>query len=409
MFSVIPPLICLLLLTLPVRLFLIKLQMDPTESGASLQKTSPKPDPAAVMQLSTELSAQASQLTLHHHQLNHLTTLTEELVKDLQGLRGLAANAPSVQSQEVSPPTVSTPVNPRLAFPEKFDGTSTKCKGFLLQCTLFVDQQPSLYSKDSSRIAFVCSLLTGRALEWATAVWGPDGSSFTSFRAFLRQFRSVFEHPTERGSAGEQLLNLSQGRRTTAEYALSCTLAAQTNWVEDTLKTIFRKGLTVVLQSELACRDEGKNLNQYIDLAIQVDNLIRSRRSTRTSHRSFQESTFDHEPMQVGFTHLTPEERERRMQNHLCLYCGQSGHMKSSCPVRPLSKSPPVSSNVKTHTTVSSLTLPVRLLVQGNSISTTALIDSGAAGNFISHKFAVQCKLQLNPCHTSLRVEALDG
>lgn len=68
-----------------------------------------------------------------------------------------------------------------------------------------------------------------------------------------------------------------------------------------------------------------------------------------------------------------------------------------------------MSSNAKHHTTVSSFTLPVRLLVQGNVISTTALIDSGAAGNFIYHKFAVQCKLQLNPCHSSLTVEALDG
>ena len=103
---------------------------------------------------------------------------------------------------------------------------------------------------------------------------------------------------------------------------------------EDTLKTIFRKGLTVELQSELACRYEGKDLNQYIDLAIQVDNLIRSRRSG-TAHLYFQETTSDHEPMQVGFTHLTAKERERRMQNHLCFYCGQSGHMKSSCTLRP--------------------------------------------------------------------------
>ncbi len=60
--------------------------MYPNFSDSPLQKTSPNSDPAALMQLSTELSAKTSQLTLHQHQLNQLTTLTEELVKALQGL-----------------------------------------------------------------------------------------------------------------------------------------------------------------------------------------------------------------------------------------------------------------------------------------------------------------------------------
>ncbi len=80
---------------------------------------------------------------------------------------------------------------------------------------------------------------------------------------------------------GDQLLTLSQGRKSAAEYALSFrTLAAQTTWVEDTLKLLFRRGLNLELQSELACSDEGKSLSEFIDLAIQIDNLIRSRRST---------------------------------------------------------------------------------------------------------------------------------
>ncbi len=170
--------------------------MDPNFSDSSLQKTLPNNDPAALMQLSTELPAQASQLTLHQHQLNRLTTLTEELVKALQGLSisspETASHPPPACSN--SPPAQVPSINPRLAFSEKFDGESAKCKGFLLLCSLFVNQQPSLYPTDSSRTAFVCSLLTGRALEWATAVWRMDGSAFPTFDTFLQQFREVFEH-----------------------------------------------------------------------------------------------------------------------------------------------------------------------------------------------------------------------
>ncbi len=121
-----------------------------------------------LMQLSTELTAQASQLTLHQHQLTRLSTLTEELVRALQGL---SVSSPEAASQQFPirssfHPAQTPPISPRLAFPEKFDGEPARSKGFLLQCSFFVNQKPSLYPTDSSRIAFVCSLLTGKALEW---------------------------------------------------------------------------------------------------------------------------------------------------------------------------------------------------------------------------------------------------
>ncbi|KAG1928582.1 retrotransposable element [Pimephales promelas] len=267
------------------------------------------------MQLTAELTSQTSRLDLHHQQLSHLTTITEQLVQTFQELRTAAGSIPSTPATppppSVPPDTVSTAVNPRLAFPDKFDGTPTKCKGFLLQCTLFVEQQPALYASHGSRIAFVCSLLTGRALEWATAVWRPEGNTFARFQEFIQQFRQVFEHTTEKGDAADQLLNLTQGKETAADYALTFrTLAAQTNWVEDTLKTLFRRGLTNELQSELACRDEGKTLNEYITLAIQVDNLMRSRRKPRVPVQSSLVATNHPEPMQLGLTHISPEELE---------------------------------------------------------------------------------------------------
>lgn len=136
-------------------------------------------------------------------------------------------------------------INPRLSFPEKFDGDPAKCKDFTLQCSLFITQQPSLYSTEASKIAFVCSMLTGRALEWITAVWRDDGNLFPSFDAFILKFREVFNHPLEGCAAGERLLELSQGNLTVAEYALNFrTLAAQLTWVSDMLKTIFCKGLS---------------------------------------------------------------------------------------------------------------------------------------------------------------------
>ncbi|KAI2646625.1 Transposon Tf2-6 polyprotein [Labeo rohita] len=384
--------------------------MDPQASDQSLQKTSPDTDPAAVFQLTTEVSAQATMLASHQQQLQHLTTLTEELVKTLQALR-LAdiSPQPAVSPQPLSTPSHTT-TSPRLAFPEKFDGSAGKCKGFLMQCSLFVSQQPQLYPTDDSRISFVCSLLTGRALDWATALWEGEHTTFPSFTVFLQSFREVFDHSAYGEEAGEQLLALRQGRSTAADYALTFrTLAAQTGWSDDPLKLLYRKGLTSELQSELACRDEGKSLDEFIELSIRIDNLARSRRPPRsvTTPHLPTAATSEPEPMQVGFTHLTAEERERRIRQHLCLYCGQEGHLRAACPIRPSPRKTNAVSFKRSNQTA--FDIPVTLMFHDRTITAAAMIDSGAAGNFIDIQFANVHNIPLVACGSRVAVAALDG
>lgn len=118
-----------------------------------------------------------------------------------------------------------------------------------------------------------------------------------------------------RESAEERLLTISQGDCPAAEYALAYrTLAAQAGWEERPLKLLYRKGLNRELQAELTCRDEGKNLSEFMELYIQIDNLLRTRRVPTRAVPP--EST---EPMQLGYTHLTPEERARRICRQLCI------------------------------------------------------------------------------------------
>ncbi len=231
--------------------------------------------------------------------------------------------------------------------------------------------------------------------------------SFPSFTDFLRQFREVFEHTAGGKEAGEQQLALPQGKDTAADYSLTFrTLAAQTGWGNGPLKLLYRKGLSIELQTELACRDEGKTLEQFIDLAIRLDNLMRSPRPSR--HSPIQTSAFtitpEPEPMQVGVTRLSSEERERRMRNHLCLYCGLSGHLRVNCPTRP---------STKDTTAVSAspniLDVPITLANTNVMVETMALIDSGAVGNFIDINFANSHKLPLLPCESRVAVAALDG
>ncbi len=211
--------------------------------------------------------------------------------------------------------------------------------------------------------------------------------SFPSFTCFLQCFQEVFEHSAGRKEAGEQLLALRQGRNTATDYALSFrTLAAQNGWLDDPLKLLYRKGLTSELQSKLPCHDEGKTLDQFIDLSICIDNLIRSRRAPCYIPVHSSAVAVYPEPVQVGFAHLTSEERERCVHNHLCLYCSQPGHLRASCPTRPSAQnSSTVSSNSRSLTT---LEIFVTWMFNRKCIDNMARIDSEAAGNFVDLKFA---------------------
>ncbi len=80
--------------------------------------------------------------------------------------------------------------------------------------------------------------------------------------------------------------------------------------------------------------------------------------------------------------------------------------MRATCPTRPSRNPPAVSSNLYPSTV---LEIPVTLMINGQITETLALIDLGAAGNFIDASFAKTHNISLVLCVTHLAVAALDG
>ncbi len=62
------------------------------------------------------------------------------------------------------------------------------------------------------------SLLTGRALDWASAVWESDVCIQSSFERFISQLHEVFEYPEGGQDISDQLMDLKQGNRTAADF-----------------------------------------------------------------------------------------------------------------------------------------------------------------------------------------------
>ncbi|MGL5955564.1 MAG: hypothetical protein ACRC0X_03015, partial [Brevinema sp.] len=266
------------------------------------------------------------------------------------------------------------------------------------------------------KCAFVFSLLTGRALDWATAVWETDPQVQISADYFMSLIREVFQYPAGGMDISTQLFNIRQGNMSAADYAIQFrTLAAQSGWNEVPLKAAYQAGLSHRLQRELTCRDEGMSLSQYITLSVRTDNLLRNsplHSSENTASNLAMAATTvipPPEPMQVGYTRLTPQERQRRFSARLCFYCGEASHVCANCPKRPSTRASRVSSCFSFPNPVMSLSVSVKVHIKGCTHVSAALIDSGAALNLIDHQLAQLWKLSCITCSPPLRITAVNG
>lgn len=308
-----------------------------------------------VAQLRSALAAQGATVGRHELLIGQLRETVHAQGLALQECQAQLARQPAPLAATSTPvPLASAPGQrePRLPAPERYDGNPGGCRGFLVQVDLTFRLQPLAFPTDEARIAYVITLLTHRALAWATAVWEEQTRACQHYTWFVAELRRVFDHPIGGREAASRLLRMRQGTRSAADYAVEFrTLAAESHWDEEALLATFLHGLTEVLKDDLAAREPTRDLEGLIDATIRADNRHRERQRDRRSvpygtpeprTRPFGGETpaalsgaatvSRDEPMQLGSTHLSPEERERRMRERRCLYCGLEGHFRTTCP-----------------------------------------------------------------------------
>lgn len=338
----------------------------------------------------------------------------------------------------IDAPRDSAPVQtrePSIPPPECYTGEIGACSRFLLQCSLIFDQQPTSYATDRAKLAFLVNLLRGRAGEWANSLWEAQSPVLASFATFTDEMKKVFDQPFRNMGLAHQLLSLRQKAQSVAEFSIEFRiLASESGWNELALKSAFLRGLSNEMRDQLATWDEPDSLESLINLAIRIDNRLWERRKERKFTASprcapaqpvpnWTVSTApvpstapeDGEPMQLGRTRLSSEERSRRVTQGCCIYCGQSGHFISQCPVRPKNaRAPAASYALVSDTRVPSTSqhrvcLPAHISCLAGVISVGVLVDSGADENFIDREFAQTINCPLTPVNSSRPVKAINN
>ncbi|KAL0195461.1 hypothetical protein M9458_009033, partial [Cirrhinus mrigala] len=152
-----------------------------------------------------------------------------------------------------APPSVS---GSPMAMPATFAGEAAECSGFILQVNLFIKMQPQLFTSEDAKVAFLISLLTGKALQWAKAIWNAENSIIHSYEQFTNHSSEVFSTTTGELSTSDQLFRLQQGKSPVNQYTLHFRmLAAASGWNEKALLGAYRQGILVAqyIQSCSVC------------------------------------------------------------------------------------------------------------------------------------------------------------
>lgn len=306
-------------------------------------------DPADLEMVKAAVKEQGAMLGSHQQSLaqvsNNLAAAADQIGALTTQVQQLLANLPQAHPTHPAagsaPPTPSPFREPRLPAPQPYDGNPDTCRSFLSQCSLSLELQSLAFPTERSRVAYLITLLTGKARDWGTAVWDANAACCSTYKTFTEEMRRVFDRSFSGRAAAREIMALRQGTRSVYDYAIDFrTLSASCNWNDDALYDAFLNGLSDSIKDELVSRELPPSLTELMDLAGRIDARIRQRirenppASLRLGMRSTPPRVPSPEPMQIDRARVTPEERQRRRDTGSCFYCGKVGHFCAECPLK---------------------------------------------------------------------------
>ncbi|XP_063043653.1 uncharacterized protein LOC134437997 [Engraulis encrasicolus] len=298
-------------------------------------------NPADLEMVKNAVKEQGAMLGTHQQgivQVNsNLETVAEQLNSLSAQVQQLLSNAsqpqPTPPQASPAPPSPATPSpfrEPRLPAPQPYDGNPNNCRSFLSQCSLTLELQSLAFPTERSRVAYLITLLTGRAREWGTAVWDANATCCSSYKTFTDEMKKVFDRSHAGREAAREIMALRQGTRSVFDYAIEFrTLSASCKWNDDALYDAFLNGLSDAVKDELVPRELPSELTELMDLAGRIDARIRQRNREKTPAylrpgvKAPPPELPPPEPMQIDRARVTPEERQRRRDTGACFYCGK--------------------------------------------------------------------------------------
>ena len=294
--------------------------------------------------------------------------LVGEIHKLTQIIEALQHKLHRLESNQAASYRSTPALEPKVADPDFFNGSKDKVKIFLSQTQLVLQAQPLRYPTGTARVLFAASFLRGDAFLWYQQL-SEDPSSQVILHDFERFSSSLMEAFGEADLVAVAERKISLLRQTTSVnsyYTEFKRLATFLKWNDAAQRTVFYAGLKPRIKDELAKSKRAETMAELSEIAVRLDNRIYERNLEKKSEGNDQPrersnndaSRYDNTvvPMEIDGTYvnsektrngkLTASERQNRIDNHLCLYCGSADHKVASCPNTNSKKHPKVNAQL---------------------------------------------------------------
>ncbi|MBW0509860.1 hypothetical protein O181_049575 [Austropuccinia psidii MF-1] len=278
----------------------------------------------------------------------------------------IMANIQAASSSEVSrPPAFKTP---SMKAPECFDGTQPfKVRSFIQSCQIIFYNDSENISQDRKKALHATSILVGRAEKWIEPYLSNlnyQDSSYLlhSWPLFESQLFTPFGDPNEVRKAEAELdgLRMKEGGHVALYIAYFRSLVSRIgDWGKRALIHHLRKGLASRILDQFASHPSNiGSLQDLMDLSLELDTRYHERqkekkpeasKSNSSHHQNslssihkkknfhFQKRDKPHSYLLYKDIKLKDSEKERRIKEGLCTYCGGK-HSLESCVKRPQNK-----------------------------------------------------------------------
>lgn len=248
-----------------------------------------------------------------------------------------------------------------------FDGTRESYPAFKSLLKMKHLSERHRFPTEASFIAYVVSKLGPKAYK-QVAPWVKDGRiSFIGVDEMFRTLDQAYEDPQRQENAIRELQTLRQKNRPFVEFMADFRrLQSEVDFNESSLMATLKTSISRELLTALIYVPTPKTLDELIDTLSNLDSKMRSlsgdSRPQRTvsypgtytpatnlrsdaprnstTHVTLSNTAADTNPMDLSIARgvprgpLTPAERQHRITNRLCLYCGKPGHISINCPNR---------------------------------------------------------------------------
>ena len=245
--------------------------------------------------------------------------------------------------------------------PDPYSGGAKDLERFLTQCRIYFLIKQKEFKNEQTQVLFSGGHLSGPAADWfsplirdlAAGATKPETQRiFNKYANFERALEQLYGNRDKQKVA---LRNLRQLRQTGSASQYTATFrryALDTGLNEVGLREAYYNGLKENIKDEISRGTEPDDINELIERVITLDERF-FERSLEKGRGNFQykgnysggygdysnkptKPYYGPQPMDLSATRgpLSKKDRDHRMQNNLCLYCGKPGHRARECKAK---------------------------------------------------------------------------